>query len=451
MPTRRGWQVTGASVVVIVLGRVLGLVGLYVVGTTGLVLVAAAWVWVAAHRVRIEASRQLQPARVHVGGTAQVEVSVTNRAARRSPVLGAADPFARSPAGGGGGLGGPRAARFVLAPLAPGTAALATYRLPTEHRGLFCLGPLTVELRDPFGLAASIRPVAGTQRLTVLPRLHTIAPPGPGAGDGPQAGPDQRSRRGQGGDDFYALRPYAVGDDLRRVHWPSTARLDELMVRQDGVPWQGRTTVLADLRAAVHTAASLELVVSAAASVVAAASRDGCQVRLLGSDGSDSGEGTGPHHLQVLLERLAQAGPAPAASSGPASSPAASSPAAGPFRPRSGPARSAATSLAPVLGRLRLLPSGTCLVVVTTTGAGNADLEAMCQPGLRSSSVVVVMVDRPATDLPEAGLSAAGGEARRALPSHVRSVWVDAARPFPEAWAQAMGPARRHPRQPVGG
>ena len=69
------------------------------------------------------------------------------------------------------------------------------------------------------------------------------------------------------GDDFYALRDYVVGDDLRRVHWPSTARHDELMVRQDEMPWQGRATVLLDVRRAAHTAASLELAVSAAASV----------------------------------------------------------------------------------------------------------------------------------------------------------------------------------------
>ncbi len=70
-------------------------------------------------------------------------------------------------------------------------------------------------------------------------------------GNDPLAGAEHPNALGRGGEDFYALRHYVVGDDLRRVHWPSTARHDELMVRQDELPWQGRATVLVDVRA-VH-------------------------------------------------------------------------------------------------------------------------------------------------------------------------------------------------------
>ena len=66
--------------------------------------------------------------------------------------------------------------------------------------------------------------------------------------DDPHAGADHPNVLGQGGEDFYTLREYVVGDDLRRVHWASTARRGELMVRQDEVPWQGRATVLLDAR-----------------------------------------------------------------------------------------------------------------------------------------------------------------------------------------------------------
>ena len=110
---------------------------------------------------------------------------------------------------------------------------------------------------------------------------------------------------GRVGDDFYALRPYVVGDDLRRIHWPSTARHDELLVRQQEQPWQGRTTVLLDVRRAAHDAASLETAVSAAASVVSANSARRDLVRLLTTDGADSGFGSGTAHLQALLEHLA--------------------------------------------------------------------------------------------------------------------------------------------------
>jgi uncharacterized protein (DUF58 family) len=92
-----------------------------------------------------------------------------------------------------------------------------------------------------------------------------------------------------GGDEFHSLRPYVIGDDLRRVHWPSTARRDELTVRQDERHQQGRTTVLLDVRRAVHTDESFERAVSAAASLLVAAVRRGDEVRLVATDRTDSG------------------------------------------------------------------------------------------------------------------------------------------------------------------
>ena len=108
------------------------------------------------------------------------------------------------------------------------------------------------------------------------------------------------------GDDFYALRPYVVGDDLRRVHWPSTARHDELMVRQDELPWQGRTTVCSTCAGPPTTAESLEAAVSAAASIVvgqqrAAATSCGWSPPTAPTRAS----GRARPHLHALLEHLA--------------------------------------------------------------------------------------------------------------------------------------------------
>ena len=124
-------------------------------------------------------------------------------------------------------------------------------------------------------------------------------------GHDPLAGVQHPHALGRVGDDFYALRPYVVGDDLRRIHWPSTARHDELLVRQQEQPWQGRTTVLLDVRRAAHDASSLEAAVSAAASIVTANSARRDLVRLATTDGADSGFGSGSPHLQALLEHLA--------------------------------------------------------------------------------------------------------------------------------------------------
>ncbi len=52
-----------------------------------------------------------------------------------------------------------------------------------------------------------------------------------------------------GGEDFFTLREYQVGDDLRKVHWPSSAKRSQLMIKQLETPWQARALVLFDPRA----------------------------------------------------------------------------------------------------------------------------------------------------------------------------------------------------------
>ena len=142
---------------------------------------------------------------------------------------------------------------------------------------------------DPFGLTAAEVEGAGVTELVVYPRIDPIVALPVASGHDPQATARHPNALGRAGDDFYALRPYQVGDDLRRVHWPATAHHDELMIRQHELPWQERTTVLLDVRATAHVNESFELAVSAAASILNACSDRGDQVRLITTAGSDSG------------------------------------------------------------------------------------------------------------------------------------------------------------------
>jgi uncharacterized protein (DUF58 family) len=100
-----------------------------------------------------------------------------------------------------------------------------------------------------------------------------------------------------------------LGDDLRRVHWPSTARHDALMVRQDELPWQGRVTILLDVRHRTHDVDSLEAAVSAAASVVTACWNRRDLVRVVTTDGRDTGYAAGHAHIEAVMEHLAVIGP----------------------------------------------------------------------------------------------------------------------------------------------
>jgi hypothetical protein len=162
------------------------------------------------------------------------------------------------------------------------------YTLRPVRRGVHRIGPLVAYGTDPLGLAEFARTVPGTERLLVLPRtvaLHGI-PHALGSSDGAHGAGAAGS--GQGRSDVL-VRPYRSGDELRRVHWRSTARHDELMVRLEERPWRGGVTVLLDRRAGAHRGhgptASLEWAVTFAASACVHLIDRGEPVELVTEDG----------------------------------------------------------------------------------------------------------------------------------------------------------------------
>jgi uncharacterized protein (DUF58 family) len=296
MLTKRGWALTIGGLGLAIAGRLLGLLELYVLAAGCWALMGAALIYLAARPADVEARRSLTPARVQAGDESRVELRILNQGRRPTPVLELRDPVD----------GGPRRARLLLAPVAAGDEERAHYRIPTERRGVLSVGPLEVRRYDPLSLVTSARTVAPQSELVVYPTVEELLPLPHAPGDDRRGGFRQATAMGAAGDDFYALRPWVVGDDLRQVHWPSTARRDELMVRQHDIPWQGRATVVLDVRARYHDHDSLEQAVSAAASIAASSGRGGALVRLITTDGGDSGFGTGNGHLEALLERLAR-------------------------------------------------------------------------------------------------------------------------------------------------
>jgi uncharacterized protein (DUF58 family) len=91
------------------------------------------------------------------------------------------------------------------------------------------------------------------------------------------------------GEDDVAPREYRHGDDLRRVHWRSTARHGELMVRREEQHWQSRGTLFLDTRRLAHwgdgPGASFEQAVSAAASIGVQLGREGLGLRYVTDEG----------------------------------------------------------------------------------------------------------------------------------------------------------------------
>ena len=296
MLTRRGWALAIGGIGLAVAGRLLGLLELYVLAAGCWALTAAALAYLALKPADVEATRTVTPARVRAGDESRVELAVTNRGRRATPVLELRDPVD----------GGPRRARLLLAPIAAGETEVARYRIPTERRGVLSVGPLQVRRFDPLALVSGSRTVARESELVVHPQVEELLPLPHVPGDDRRGGARRATADGAAGEDFYALRPWVVGDDLRRVHWPSTARRDELMVRQHDLPWQGRATVVLDVRSRYHDDDSLEQAVSAAASIAVSCGQGGSLVRLISTDGGDTGFGAGHAHLEAVLERLAR-------------------------------------------------------------------------------------------------------------------------------------------------
>ncbi|MDP9404175.1 MAG: DUF58 domain-containing protein, partial [Actinomycetota bacterium] len=391
--TRRGRLLLLGAALLAVVGRLLGLVELFMLAAAAAAMVAGAAAYVHLTSFSLDATRQLRPPRVPAGTDSRVELAVRNRASRRSPVLAASDPFDR----------GRRLAHFLLAPLAPGETAKAAYRLPTDTRGVYDLGPLELELADPFGLARRSVTAAPPTTLTVFPRVDPIEAPALTRGDDAFASADHPTALAASGEDFYALREYEVGDDLRRVHWKSSAKLDELMIRQDEVPWQGRATVVLDLGAAAHSPESLEVAVSAAASIVTSCWGRRSMVRLVTTDGVDSGMGSGHAHLDAMLEHLAGVG------------------------------AEGNVPLSAVLASLRREGNGGALAVITTAAAPQGDLEAAAGLNNRFGSVTLVLIDL-ITEAPPAP-----------VPAMSSTVRVTPSVPFAAAWAQASARGGRPP------
>ncbi len=294
MLTRQGWLVIVGGVAFLALARLLGISELYVFGACALGLVVFAAAYVGVKRLELEVDRTVHPARVQAGHVSRVDVRIRNLRATDTPVLRLTDP-----------VSGTSGAELLVPPLDRGAAAVASYRLPTDRRGILAVGPLGVVVSDPFGLTQATIEAAQRVEVTVYPTTEEILPVPFTAGHDPMAGVLRPNALGRIGEDFYALRPYVVGDDLRRIHWPSTARHDELLVRQQEQPWQGRTTVLLDVRRAAYDPAAFEVAVSAAASIVTANGARRDLVRVVTTDGSDSGFGVGHIHLEAVLEHLA--------------------------------------------------------------------------------------------------------------------------------------------------
>ena len=263
----------------------------------GLLPLLAAW-YVGRTRYKLACTRSLVPTRTPVGASARVVLRLQNLSALPTGTMLLEDrlPYA---------LGS--RPRLVLERLGRRQASSVAYSVRADIRGRYEIGPLVVRLTDPYGLCELARAFPSVDKLTVTPTvvpLPSIRLAGEYTGSG-----DSRARSvAVHGEDDAATREYRHGDDLRRVHWRSTARVGELMVRREEQPWESRATLILDVRKGAHRGegptASFEWAVSAVASIAVHLCEAGYRLRLV-TDGADidAGESDGD---TAILDHLAE-------------------------------------------------------------------------------------------------------------------------------------------------
>ncbi len=177
--------------------------------------------------------------------------------------------------------------RFALSGGVPSKGYRVGYRLTGVQRGRFRIGPLLVRSLDPFGLARNDMAFVTTTEIAVTPRIFDLG--GLRAGSSGASAEARTARAGLVGQDDVLVREYRRGDDVRRVHWRSTARAGELMVRREEQSWQPTTRLLVDNRRCAHSGtgadSSFEWAVSAAASAGLALLGAGSTLELADADG----------------------------------------------------------------------------------------------------------------------------------------------------------------------
>jgi uncharacterized protein (DUF58 family) len=245
-----------------------------------------------ARRPRATLSREIFPTRVPRGEPAVGMLRITNASRVAGLRIEAWERF------------GTEEIAVPVPYLRAGASREIGYPLPTARRGVIEVGPLRWERADVLGLVRWQDAVAGRQLLFVHPRTYPFPL---GAALRAQRWDSAVSDAAPNGTiTFHHLREYVPGDDLRFIHWRSSARLDTLMVRQNiDVALPRTTMLLVTDEAAYPDPAAFEEAVEVAASTLLAAAGERLPARLVTSAGQVLVGSGGHDDARMFLDFLA--------------------------------------------------------------------------------------------------------------------------------------------------
>ena len=280
--TLQGWVTAGGGVAWALIAGTTGQRDLIWPGLFLIALPLASWLLLALGSRRPRIERLVTPGEVTAGDQITSRIEVEPAGLPLSGAVHYADTH-------------PEAVRGPAeASLPPGVGRhRIEHRLTVLRRGRHRLGPLRHGVTDALGLARTQRMLPATAEVLALPRVHPLDAQRAASGLGSATDSIVLKTSLVGSDDVL-VREYLPGDDVRRIHWRSTARTGELMVRREEQAWDPSAVVLLDNRSRAFGRAEpdprFEWLVSAAASIAVHLIEHGFAVAVTDAHGIDPSE-----------------------------------------------------------------------------------------------------------------------------------------------------------------
>ena len=280
------------------LARALGGKALYLLAYAALAMLGAAVV-IARRRRPVVALRSKLPLRAREGQSIGVTISLES--ARRLTAFVVEENLDPDL--------GPRM-RLPISTLSPGNPATHEYALRPRRRGVYEIGPLEAEWSDPFGVARSRQRLAPAVEIIVHPTTEAVIDrPLARKWEDPPLRPP-RSKPWPSGFEFYGMRDYVPGDDLRRVVWRATARTGRVLVREFEQGVTDHISIVLDTDTEWHrpgeVSDTFEQAVRTAASIGARHIKEGFTVSLAANSRSLADNLRGPRSRIPFLDELAR-------------------------------------------------------------------------------------------------------------------------------------------------
>ncbi|MEY2698877.1 MAG: hypothetical protein RL720_833 [Actinomycetota bacterium] len=265
--TSRGWGWAIVALLSLVVGASQGWIELIGLGVAGLLTFASATLY-ALFRHSHDVSFKLAHERVVVGDDAQLVVSVSNPTGHSLAALDVVVPV------------GEQQVETQVGRLRKGAHDDISLPIPTEHRGMVQVGPARVIRQDPLGLISREVVHGDVKTLFIHPKTIGLLSMSTGFVRDLEGNPTRDLTDSDLS--FHALREYVPGDDRRNIHWKSTAKTGQFMVRQFEQTRRSHLMIALDTEPEVFaTDDEFELAVSAAASLGVRAIRDTRELSVL--------------------------------------------------------------------------------------------------------------------------------------------------------------------------